>query len=125
MVWESPASRSIPPVDRRRPPLYPAGMTSDPDMHDLARQIVRLDGEIKTSRAENDAMESRIEARLAGMQAHMADWKADMADWKADMARRDKDSQRWVIGLFIAAIVIIPILSNSAAIANLVSLLGN
>ena len=94
-------------------------------METLARQIVRLDGGIKTSRAENDAMESRIEARLAGMQAHMADWKADMADWKADMARRDKDSQRWVIGLFIAAIVIIPILSNSAAIANLVSLLGN
>ncbi len=57
-------------------------MTSDPDIHDLAQQIIRLDGEIKTSRAENDAMESRIDARLAGMQA-------DMAKRETDTARRE------------------------------------
>ncbi len=54
-------------------------MDHDPDMHDLARQIIRLDGAIKTSRAENDAMESRIEARLAGMETNMAQRDADAA----------------------------------------------
>ncbi len=100
-------------------------MEPEPNIHDLAQQIIRLDGAIKTSRAENDAMESRIEARLAGMEANMANWKTDMANWKTDMVKRDKDNQRWIVGLFIAAIVIIPVLSNSAAIANLVTLIGS
>ena len=61
-----------PPVDHSRTLLYRAGMDPGPDRHDLARQIVRLDGKVNTSRAENDAMESRIETRLAGMEADMA-----------------------------------------------------
>ena len=40
-----------------------------PDIHDLTRQIARLEGEITTVRAETNAMESRIDARLAGMEA--------------------------------------------------------
>jgi len=31
-----------------------------------------LEGELKTSRAESEAMESRIEARLTGMQVDLA-----------------------------------------------------
>ena len=45
-----------------------AGM-DDPTPHRLSERIARLEGGLKTSRAENDAMESRIEARLAGMQS--------------------------------------------------------
>ncbi len=79
-------------------------MDHDPDMHDLARQIIRLDGAIKTSRAENDAMESRIEARLAGMEANMAHWKTDMAHWKTDMANWKTDmAQRDVDATNVAA----------------------
>jgi len=51
--------------------------------------------------------------------------REDMAKRDAESARRDKDNLRWVVSLFIAAIVIIPILSNSAAIANLVNLFGS
>jgi len=72
-------------------------------METLARQIVRLDGGIKTSRAENDAMESRIEARLAGMQAHMADWKADMAKRETRMLL----AVAGVIGLAVAILGIL------------------
>ncbi len=75
-------------------------MISDPDMHDLAQQIIRLDGAIKTSRAENDAMESRIEARLASMEANMA-------HWKTDMAQRDKDNQRWTITLVLGCTALV------------------
>ncbi len=84
-------------------------------METLARQIVRLDGGIKTSRAENDAMESRIEARLAGMQAHMADWKADMADWKADMAKRETRMLLAVAGMIGLAVAILGILISLPA----------
>ena len=67
-------------------------MTDEPTPHQLSERIVRLEGELKTSRAENEAMESRIDARLAGMEA--------------DMAKRDKDNQRWVVGFGLAQMVL-------------------
>ncbi len=91
-------------------------MISDPDMHDLAQQIIRLDGAIKTSRAENDAMESRIEARLASMEANMA-------HWKTDMAQRDKDNLRWTVGFGIAQ-MLITVAILGAGLAFLGILLG-
>jgi len=39
---------------------------------ELNERVARLEGVIEASRAENDAMESRIDARLAGMEADMA-----------------------------------------------------
>ena len=45
-------------------------------------------------------MESRIDARLAGMQA-------DMAKRDVEAAKRDKDNQRWVVGFGIAQMVLI------------------
>ncbi len=65
---------------------------TDPTPHQLSERIVRLEGELKASRAENDAMESRIDARLAGMEA--------------DMVKRDKDNQRWVVGFGLAQMVL-------------------
>jgi len=44
---------------------------------------------------------------------------------REDIAKNGKDNQRWTISLFVAAIVIIPILSNSDTIANIVNLIGN
>ena len=67
-------------------------MTDEPTPHQLSERIVRLEGELKTSRAENEAMESRIDARLAGMEA--------------DMAKRDKDNQRWMVGFGLAQMVL-------------------
>ncbi|MCY4167973.1 MAG: hypothetical protein OXE82_06800 [Rhodobacter sp.] len=60
-------------------------------------------------------MESRIEARLAGMQAHMADWKADMADWKADMAKRETRMLLAVAGMIGLAVAILGILISLPA----------
>lgn len=61
-----------------------------------ALSIAEIKGEMKAIRAENEAMESRIDASLAKM--------------RADMERRDKENQRWIVGLFIATIVILGIL---------------
>ncbi len=93
-------------------------MTSDLDIHDLARHVAVMEKSMETLKAEQ-------ESALDRLRADMANWKTDMANWKTDMVKRDKDNQRWIVGLFIAAIVIIPVLSNSAAIANLVTLLGS
>jgi len=65
---------------------------------------------------------ARLEERMNTMQA---EYRTDIARLAEDNARRDKDNAYRTIGLFIAAIVIIPILSNSAAIANLVNLFGS
>ncbi|MCY3996372.1 MAG: hypothetical protein OXF07_09545 [Rhodobacter sp.] len=71
----------------------------DPTPHRLSGRIARLEGEIKTSRAENEAMESRIDARLAGMEA--------------DMARREtRMLLAGMIGLSVAILGILISLSN-------------
>ncbi len=70
------------------------------------------------------------------METMKAEYHTDIARLAEDMARRDveggdiaarhdKDTLRWIVGLFIAAIVMIPALSNSAAIANLFTLPGS
>ncbi len=71
-------------------------MREDPTHHHLSERIARLEGEPKAATAENNAMESRIDARLAGMEA--------------EAAKRDKDNLRWQIGLWVAAVVIIGVL---------------
>ena len=77
-----------------------AGM-DDPTPHRLSGRIARLEGEIKTSRAENEAMESRIDARLAGMEADMARRETRMLLAVAGM-----------IGLSVAILGILISLSN-------------
>ncbi len=100
-------------------------MTSDLDIHDLARHVAVMEKSMETLKAEQEGALDRLRADMANWKTDMANWKTDMANWKTDMVKRDKDNQRWIVGLFIAAIVIIPVLSNSAAIANLVTLLGS
>ncbi len=58
------------------------------------------------------------------MKTMQAEYRTDIARLAEDMAKRDKDNQRWVISLFIAAVVIIPVLSNSDALVNLATLFG-
>jgi len=52
-------------------------------------------------------MKAEYESALDRSNAAFERLRADMADWKTDMAKRDKDNQRWVIGLFVAGIIII------------------
>ncbi|MCY4153657.1 MAG: hypothetical protein OXE94_15715 [Aestuariivita sp.] len=58
-----------------------------------------LCGEIEAIKARNEAMESRIDAKLTDLQA-------DMATSREDVAKRGKDNLRWTIGLGIAQIAI-------------------
>ncbi len=82
-------------------------MTDEPHIHDLVQQIARLEGELKTSRAENEAMESRIDARLAGMQADMAKRDVEAAKRDVEAAKRDKDNQRWTITLVLGCTALV------------------
>ncbi len=70
-------------------------------------------------------LEGRMNTLQADLTATLEGFRTDQANLRADMAKRDRDNQRWVISLFIAAIVIIPVLSSSDALVNLVSLFGN
>ncbi len=58
-----------------------------------ARVIAELKGRLDAQRAENEAMESRIDARLASLEA--------------DMAKRDKDNQRWTITLVLGCTALV------------------
>ncbi|MCY4301584.1 MAG: hypothetical protein OXC68_07605 [Aestuariivita sp.] len=46
----------------------------------------------------------------ADISAKLKENKGAMDRLRADMERRDKENQRWIIGLFIATIVILGIL---------------
>jgi len=65
---------------------------------------------------------ARLEERMNTMNER---YDKGWALLQEDMAKRDRDSQYRMISLFIAAIIIIPVLSNSDALANLVNLFGN
>jgi len=84
----------------------------------LNEHMARLEERMNTMKATYEGALDRNNAAFERM-------RADMATYREDAVKRDKDNLRWVVGLFIAAIVIIPILSNSVAIANLVTLLGS
>ena len=62
--------------------------------------IAEIKGNMTAMRAENDAMESRIDASLAKM-------RADMASFREDAERRDRENRRWVVGLVLGAAVLV------------------
>ncbi len=53
------------------------------------------------------------DSALARNDAAFEHLRTDMAHWKTAMVQRDTDNRRWIVGLFMAAIV------------NLVTLLGS
>ncbi len=73
---------------------------AEPTNHELSERLSVLEEKMKT-------LQSDLQGTLERFRADMADWKTDMANWKTDMANRDKENQRWQIGLWVAAIVIL------------------
>lgn len=57
-----------------------------PTPHELSERIARLEERMKTMQAE---------------------YKTDIARLAEDQAKRDKDNLRWMVGLWIAAIVVL------------------
>ncbi|MCY4196176.1 MAG: hypothetical protein OXD33_04545 [Rhodobacteraceae bacterium] len=70
------------------------------DETENARAIAELTGRLDAQRAENEAMESRIDARLASLQT-------DMAKRDVEAAKRDKDNQRWTITLVLGCTALV------------------
>ncbi|MCY4006215.1 MAG: hypothetical protein OXE84_05215 [Rhodobacteraceae bacterium] len=89
-------------------------MSETPDIHDLARQIARLKGEITAVRAENGAMESRIESRLdtglALLREDMAKWETAAAKRETDAVKREKQQLLAIAGLIALATTMLGIL---------------
>ncbi len=57
-------------------------MTSDPDMHELARDVAIMEQSMATMRAENETLRADLTATLAGM-------RTDMATHREDAAKRE------------------------------------
>ena len=70
------------------------------DETENARVIAELTGRLDAQRAENEAMESRIDARLASLQT-------DMAKRDVEAVKRDKDNQRWTITLVLGCTALV------------------
>ncbi len=63
---------SIPPVDRPRPLLYPAGMNPDPDMHTLAKDVAVMEERMEMLKAEYESALDRNNAAFDRLRADMA-----------------------------------------------------
>jgi len=74
-------------------------MAKAPDMHELDKRMIHLEGDMNTMRSDFKAAQSGLEGALERL-------RADMADWKTDMVKRDKDNQRWTVGFGVAQIVL-------------------
>ncbi len=68
-------------------------MTSDLDIHDLARHVAVMEKSMETLKAEQESALDRL--------------RADMANWKTDMVKRDKDNQRWTITLVLGCTALV------------------
>ncbi len=98
----------LPParVDRPAPLRYPAGITSDPDMHTLARDVAVMEERM-------NVLQANLTATLEGFRTDQAKLREDMALHREDAAKRDveavkrdKDNQRWVVGFGLAQMVL-------------------
>lgn len=65
---------------------YAPSMADGPTPHEFSERIARLEERMKTMQAE---------------------YKTDIARLAEDNAKRDKDNLRWLIGLWITAIVVL------------------
>ncbi|MCY4005261.1 MAG: hypothetical protein OXE84_00300 [Rhodobacteraceae bacterium] len=77
------------------------------DETENARAIAELTGRLDAQRAENEAMESRIDARLASLQTDMAKRDVEAAKRDVEAAKRDKDNQRWTITLVLGCTALV------------------
>ncbi|MCY4167206.1 MAG: hypothetical protein OXE82_02880 [Rhodobacter sp.] len=85
-------------------------MGDAPDIHALSERLAVQEERMKTMQAEYDGALDRLRADMAAHRADMAAHREDAAKHREDAAKRDKDNLRWLIGLWIAAVVILGVL---------------
>ena len=57
-----------------------------------------------------NTIKAEHESALQALGTDMKQLKADMAKREAESARRDKENFRWLIGLWIAAVIVLGVL---------------
>ena len=69
----------------------------------------------------NHELSERIAVLEEKMNTKQQEYKTDIARLAEDMAKRDKENQRWQIGMWVAAIVILGVIirfSSVPAVTN-------
>ncbi len=69
--------------------------------------IAELKGALKAQRAENDAMESRLDTGLALLREDMAKWETAAAKRETDAVKREKQQLLAIAGLIALATTIL------------------
>ena len=76
---------------------------SEPTAYELSERTAILEERMNTVKAE-------YESALQALRTDMKQLDADMAKREAESARRDKENFRWLIGLWIAAVIVLGVL---------------
>ena len=77
------------------------------DHHEFDKRLAVLEERMKTLNAENTSAQERLNATLERFHTVIADLKTENATRDKEAAQRDKDNQRWIVGIGIAQLVII------------------
>jgi len=75
-------------------------MSEPPDLQEINTRLAVLEERMNTLKAENTSAQERLNATLERF--HTA-----MAELKTENAKRDKDNQRWIIGLVLGCTAIV------------------
>ena len=65
---------------------------------------------MNTIKAEHESALQALRTDMKQLKADMAKRDAEMAKREAESARRDKENFRWLIGLWIAAVIVLGVL---------------
>ena len=73
----------------------------------LSERLARNEERMNTHQATQESAFDRLRADMAKWDADMVKRDAEMAKRDAEMAKRDKDNTRWLIGMWVAAVIVL------------------
>ena len=102
-------------MDRLRADMAERDADRDAGISALGSTVDRLRADLAERDAEKAKRDAERDAEMAERDAErdaeMAKWNADMAKRDAardvEMAKRDKDNTRWMIGMWVATVVVL------------------
>ena len=83
---------------------------SEPTAYELSERTAILEERMNTVKAEHESALQALRTDMKQLDADMAKRDAEMAKRDAESARRDKENFRWLIGLWIATVVLLGVL---------------
>ena len=79
---------------------------SEPTTHEVSKELATLREQMNTHQAKYEGALERFRADMAQKDTALERFRADMESFRADMAQRESNRIRWMIGVWIAGVLV-------------------